>query len=140
MRRNFVQVAEFLQDNFPELRGKIEGANYPVPPAIEFLSNMVSVAQMIGLAWMVMGAEGIFRLVGMQVPSWAKSIEQNSIQFGILLFLIMPQFVQRYTTTGAFELYLDDATVFSKMSEGRFPTGDELLGLFKEAGLQMKTA
>lgn len=140
MQRNFVKVAEFLRDHFPELEGHIEGGNYPAPPFFVFLANVMSATQIIALAWIVLGAESLFRFVGMQSPpAWASSIEQNYIQFGILIFLILPQFVQRYTATGAFELYLNGDTVFSKLSEGRFPNGDELLRLFKEAGLQVKS-
>mmetsp|Transcript_12201 Transcript_12201/g.15953 ORF Transcript_12201/g.15953 Transcript_12201/m.15953 type:complete len:146 (-) Transcript_12201:689-1126(-) len=142
MRRNFVQIAEFLQENFPELRGKIQGSNYPTPPFIEFLANMVSGVQMVGLAWMVMGANTLFRFIPgiTQPPAWALQMEQQySIQMGILLFLIMPQFIQRYTTTGAFEIYLngDTATpIFSKLAKGRFPQAEELLIALGEAGLK----
>jgi len=141
MARNYNKVAEFLEHNFPELQGKIEGGNYPPPPIFEFVANIVTICQLIGLAWMVMGPEALFRMVGMQQPpSWANTLNENAIQLGILLFLLLPQMVGRYTQTGAFELYLDGETVFSKLAEGRFPNGDELLGLFRDAGLKFKGA
>ena len=137
VQRNFVQVARFLEENFPELRGKISGGNYPPPPFIELVSNLVSVIQMIALAWMVLGAQGLFKMLGIQQPpKWALQIEENGIQFSMLLFLILPQFVARFTTTGAFEIYLNDETVFSKLSKGRFPEAEELVSLMVEQGLK----
>ncbi|KAL7557017.1 hypothetical protein ACA910_011085 [Epithemia clementina (nom. ined.)] len=132
-------VANFLQEKFPELRGKIEGANYPAPPIVEFLSHVVSIAQLIGLAWMLLGSSTFFRMVGLQrPPAWAATVQQNAIQIGIFLFLLLPQFLAKWTATGAFEVYLDGETVFSKLSEGRFPKPEELIKAIASAGLEVQ--
>ena len=124
MRGNYVKVAEFLENSFPEVRGRIEGGNYPVPPIVDLLANLVSFLQLAGLVWMVMGGESVLRLVGYrnQLPSFYYTIQKYGIQMGILMFLILPQIVGKWKITGAFEIYLDgDQEIFSKLATGGFP-------------------
>jgi selT/selW/selH-like putative selenoprotein len=126
MRGNYVKVAEFLAHSFPELRGRIEGGNYPVPPIVDLLGTLVSCLQLSGLVWMVMGGESVLRLVGYrnQLPSFYYTIQKYGIQIGIFLFLIVPQIIGKFTITGAFEIYLDgDQEIFSKLATGGFPKG-----------------
>lgn len=124
MKGNFVKVAEFLANSFPELRGRIEGGNYPVPPIVDLLSTIVSSMQLAGLVWMVMGGENLLRLVGFRntMPNFYHTINKYGIQLGIFLFLILPQIVGKWKITGAFEIYLDDdQIIFSKLATGNFP-------------------
>lgn len=98
--------------------------------------------QMGALAWMVMGIDNICRMVGLaRRPAWTYTVENNPMQFGILLFLILPQFVNRFSLNGAFELILDDEKeIFSKLNAGRFPTQEELISALQSAGLQMQSS
>jgi selT/selW/selH-like putative selenoprotein len=124
MRGNYVKVAEFLANSFPELQGRIVGANYPVPPIVDLLATLVSFLQLAGLVWMVMGGESVLRLVGYrnQLPSFYYTIQKYGIQIGIFMFLILPQIVGKWKITGAFEIYLDgDQEIFSKLATGGFP-------------------
>jgi selT/selW/selH-like putative selenoprotein len=124
MQRNFVQVAEFLATTFPELRGKIEGGNYPVPPIIDLLTTLLSSVQLAGLVWMVMGGENLLRMVGFrnQMPNFYFSVQKYGVQIGIFLFLLLPQILGKWRITGAFEIYLDgDQVIHSKLDTGEFP-------------------
>ena len=129
--------ARFLQQKFPDL--KIEGDAYPAPPLAEFAGNILAVLQMGAMAWMVMGVDKVFNMLGFrQRPQWTYAVEQNSMQYALLLFLILPQFVNQFRTSGAFELILDDQKeIFSKLSAGRFPTQEELISGLQAAGLQL---
>ena len=137
MVRNFHNVQKFLEGQFPELEGKIAGANYPPPPTAELLSNLMWMIQLTAIAWMVMGGEKIFRLLGFkqQLPGIYYTINENSMPIAIALFLIVPQFIGRFTLTGAFEIYLDDQVVFSKLNSGAFPTESDLVDPLIKAGL-----
>ena len=88
---------------------------------------------------MVMGVDKVFNMLGFrQRPQWTYAVEQNSMQYALLLFLILPQFVNQFRTSGAFELILDDQKeIFSKLSAGRFPTQEELISGLQAAGLQL---
>eukprot|EP00977_Amphora_coffeiformis_P027662 scaffold34630_cov185-Amphora_coffeaeformis.AAC.8 len=99
----------------------------------------MSMIQLGALAWMVVGIDNICRMVGIaQRPAWTYSVERNSMQFGILLFIILPQVVNQFTVSGAFELILDDEKeIFSKLNAGRFPTQEELISGLQAAGVKM---
>lgn len=133
-------MAQFLEENFPELRGHVEGGNYPPPPLVEMLSNILSVIQLGGLAWIVMGGEALLGMVGYrnQMPGFYFTIQKYSVQFGIFLFLVLPQVLGKWRVTGAFELYLDgeEEAIYSKIATGAFPKGDDLVSLMAKMGLK----
>jgi hypothetical protein len=68
MKSNFLKVKGFLEQQFPELQGKITGANYPVPPVLELVQNVLSMFQMVGMAWIVFGGDKLFQFVGFRQP------------------------------------------------------------------------
>lgn len=138
MKRNYVQVAQFLAENFPELQGKITGGLYPVPPAAEFAANIISILQLVGIAWMVMGGDKLLRMVGFKgsLPAFYWTIQDNSMPIMIGLFLLAPQVVNSFSNNGAFEIYLGDDTIFSKIETGGMPTSEQLIASLKAIGLQ----
>ena len=148
MKRNFVQVAQFLEMQFPELQGRIQGGNFPPPPVIEFLTKLLTILQLVGMAWMMMGGDKLLRLLRLvdanarQMPAYYYTIQQHLVQIGILLYLLMPQILGKFTINGAFELYLDnnENLIWSKLQEGRFPTQTELIQMMVAAGLKQHTA
>ena len=138
MKRNYVQVAQFLADNFPELQGKIQGGLYPVPPAAELASSIISFLQLVGVAWMVVGGDKLCRMVGFRgpLPSIYFTIQENSMPILIGLFLLAPQIVNSFSNNGAFEIYLGDDKVFSKIDSGGMPTAEQLIATLKSMGLK----
>lgn len=139
MKSNFLKVKGFLEDQFPELRGRITGGNYPVPPLLELVQNVVSILQLFGMAWMVFGGQALFRFLGYSdPPPFYHVVQEYSTQIGIALFLLVPQLIARFATTGAFEIVLDgDKVIWSKLQEGRFPSADELTNPLVKLGLKM---
>lgn len=137
MKSNFLKVKQFLEGQFPELRGKITGENYPVPPILELVQSVLSLLQMVGMAWMVFGGQTIFRFLGFsQPPAIYYTIQEYGTQIGIALFLLVPQLIGRFATTGAFEIVLDgQKVIWSKLEEGRFPNADELTNPLVKLGL-----
>jgi selT/selW/selH-like putative selenoprotein len=72
------------------------------------------------------------------LPSWYFAVQENAAPIAIFLFLLAPNIVQNMgNTKGAFEIYLNDTIVFSKLSTGAFPTGDDLTQPLIQAGLKM---
>jgi selT/selW/selH-like putative selenoprotein len=135
----------FLQNEFPQLIGKISGEHYPTPPLAELVSHIVALLQMLGLACMVVGGDALCRMLGLrQAPAFVRSMQENSIQYGILLFLLMPQLMARFSQSGAFEVYLNNGQenegvlIFSKLAEGRLPEKADILQKLVAAGLQAK--
>jgi len=136
-KRNFLQVKGWLESSFPELRGNISGGNAPVPPTIELLLKIMTFFQFMGILFAVMG-DGVFRFIGMpRAPSWYTDVVmKNSVPIMIGLFLILPQILNGYVVSGAFEVMLDGGNViFSKIATGRMPQADDLIAPLTKAGL-----
>jgi selT/selW/selH-like putative selenoprotein len=133
----------FLQNEFPQLIGKITGEHYPTPPLAELVSHIVALLQMLGLACMVVGVDTLCRMLGLrQAPAFMRSMQENSIQCAILLFLLMPQLIARFSQSGAFEVYLNggeaEVLIFSKLAEGRLPEKADIISKLVAAGLKAK--
>jgi len=145
MKANFLKVRQFLEESFPELRGKVTGANYPPPPIFELLQTILGVFQALSLAWIVIGGEKILRMAGFSMdagsdglgPKILAFVSENSFQIGLCIFLIIPQFIGRFAVSGAFEIYLnEDILIFSRLESGEFPKVGDLLTPLVNAGLQ----
>jgi selT/selW/selH-like putative selenoprotein len=63
-------------------------------------------------------------------------VQEYKVQIGIFLYLVLPQLLSRYMVTGAFEIYLDERQVWSRIAEGRFPTEEEIVRVLAAAGLK----
>lgn len=138
MQRNFVDLAKFLEDNFPELKGQITGGMYPPPPIAVFLSNVVSFIQMIAIGWMIIGGEKLLRMIGYKgvLPQFYNTVQQNPMPIIFFIFLLVPSMISKYTNSGAFEIYLNDNLMYSKLQTGHFPTANILLNEFSAAGVR----
>ncbi|OEU14020.1 hypothetical protein FRACYDRAFT_262474 [Fragilariopsis cylindrus CCMP1102] len=132
-----VEVRDWLEQTFPELRGKVTGDNYPPPPIAELLMKFLSVIQLAGMAVALMG-ENVFRFIGMsRPPSWYGDIVvKNAVPLGIGLYLIVPQILNGYIVSNAFEVVLDGTeTIFSKIATGRMPAAEDLIDPLTRFGL-----
>jgi len=131
-----MKVAEFLAQEFPELEGNITGGNYPPPPhALIWLQGM-QIAQLVFLAFMILG-DGLWNWIPFiqNPPNAYWEAKKYGMQIGIGLFLILPQMVNTMVVTGAFEIAVDGETIFSKIETGRFPSANDLVNPLLKAGL-----
>jgi len=120
------------------LAGRITGGNYPVPPIIGFFSNLLTAAQLLLLAFIVFGDNLWINILGIrQIPPWYFSAKQYGFQIGVAIFFILPQFINRYVVTGAFEVVVDGVVAYSKLRTGRMPTADDLVSIFTSYGLSI---
>lgn len=134
MERNYLEVKKFLERRFPELKGNISGGHYP-PPG--WVSNMLHVSyylQVIVLVSAVIGDGILYFLPVNTPPSWYIFCKEKKLQMFVIIYLIIPMIFRSLQRTGAFEIILDDKVIFSRLSLGIFPTGDELVGMFVKAG------
>lgn len=138
MKNNYLKVRQFLEDQFPELKGQIKGEHYPVPPILSMAQNVVSFLQVVAMAWIGFGGETIFRFVGFSTPpAIFYTIREFGTQIAVALFFLIPQLIGHFQTNGAFEVVLDgQRVIWSKLEEGRFPTADELTQPLIKLGLE----
>ena len=88
MARNYAEVRKFLEANYPELRGRIRGENYPVPPHAQYLGMALQFFQLFMLACVFMG-DAIWNFVPLvqQPPGWYYAAKENGMAAVIFLFV-----------------------------------------------------
>lgn len=135
MQRNYLQIKQFLEEQFPELRGNISGGNWPPPPYVVYLQYFISILHIATLAVAFIG-ERIFTLIPFvrTTPSWYASLKEYPMQTFVAIFVIVPSIVSSAATSGAFEIILDGKVViWSRLQTGQFPDGPQLISLFRHA-------
>jgi len=134
MQRNYLTIKQFLESEFPELRGNIDGGNPPPPEYVQYLQQILSVLHLGAVAMIFMG-DSVWSMIPMMSgpPKWYQTCKQYPLQTFMGLFFVLPTLIPSQVTTGAFEIALDGDVLFSKIAVGRFPTGPELVHLFQKA-------
>ena len=134
-------MAEFLKDNFPDVQ--VTGDVYPTSPIFVFMSQLLSMVQLLAIGWMIFGGPTLLRTMKLvranqPLPTWYYSIQENGVPIAIFLFLLAPTIVQNIgNTKGAFEIYLNDKIVYSKLKTGTLPTENDIINPLINAGVKM---
>jgi selT/selW/selH-like putative selenoprotein len=113
------------------MKGKLEimypgyhfqGQNFPLPPLTSFLSQLTGYLQIGLIAFALLG----HRIQAVAQHPLYQRFQENRM-FVMLGLYFGLNFLQSYlTSTGAFEVYVDDQLVFSKLQVQRLPTLEEL--------------
>ena len=113
----------------------ITGGNYPPTATQTMIAQITQGLWFAGLALTFGGAQ-IFNALGVKPPALYEQAQQNKMMvLGSLWFV--NNFGNSQLSTGAFEMYLDDELIFSKMnSKGTVPSGEDILRIMKEAGFK----
>lgn len=141
MNKQFLAAVQSIEETFPELADRVIGGAYPVPPIVRSLYYLMILLQIVGMAWMVMGGDKLFRFLGYKhtLPSIYYTVQNNPIPIAIFIYLLAPHIVSKLgSTNGAFEVYLDDRKIFSRFSTGRFPTIEDIAAKLISAGFKRK--
>lgn len=125
MQRYFVDLKAFLETKYPELHGRITGGLYPPPQHAVFLANCASYLWFGGIFLMVGGAN-VLRNFNVPVPDFVQQLENNKLPVFMGLFMVN-NLANSMVATGAFEVYLDDQLVFSKLQMKRFPAARDIV-------------
>ena len=139
MVQNFRSVKEFLEMEFPSLQGKVTGENYPVEPIMELISIMLNGLQLVAMALIVFGDKLWMNVFG-RIPTWYLPIKEYGFQFGIAIFFLLPQLLNKYLVTGAFEILVDGDVGYSKLNEGRMPNAQDITAIFTKLGMKTITS
>lgn len=132
MVRNFRSLQEFLEQRYPEFRGKIAGGNYPPPPYAIMAVQLASLMQW-GLIALMFAGSSIFSSLGMHEPQWYKDMTENKMSTFIMVFFVNSM-AQSMTATGAFEVEVDGELIYSKLESGRMPNAGELVRALEQRG------
>nr|BAH71690.1 ACYPI003983 [Acyrthosiphon pisum] len=96
------------------------------------LWHILLAAKVLSLAKMVIiiaigSGINLFEYIGKQQPNWWIWCTFNKIYACLVVFFGSNMFEGMLISTGAFELYLNDIPVWSKLETGRIPQPAELL-------------
>jgi len=133
MKNNFLGLQSFLEQHISELRGNVFGDVYPPSSFAVWIAELSGILWMLGISLLIFG-KSIFDIIGLPVPSFVDYITNNKVQTFIILF-VMNNIGHSFLATGAFEIYLNDELIFSKLQAGRFPTMNEIFTILDSYGL-----
>jgi len=134
MQRNFVSAKMYLEGEFPGIH--VDGENYPPPPIIELFMKLLQAIQLFAMGLIVFGDVFWTNILRFRsVPAFYHKIKEYYFQMGLLVFFVIPQMLNKYIITGAFEMILDGVIVYSKLETGRMPNAGELSAPLEAIGL-----
>uniref|UniRef100_A0A7S2V5G7 Selenoprotein T n=1 Tax=Fibrocapsa japonica TaxID=94617 RepID=A0A7S2V5G7_9STRA len=134
MKKNFEEMQQFLEYRYPQLVGSIHGQNYPLPFHIKVISKIGSSLHLLSLVFL-MGGSFVFQKMGIPEPSWLDWAKNNRMQVFIGIFGIN-YVTSNMAKTGAFEVFLDDDLIFSKLEMNKFPSVQDLQVGLAQFGLR----
>lgn len=136
MKANFLRLREVLQREFPGQWNSIEGDNYPAPEWISYVGPIMSAVQLLAMALVLMGDSVWSYIPGFQgPPEFYYKMKENPALTFIVVFLVVPSYIQSFANSGAFEVYVDQKLIFSKLESGRMPNVNEIIRSLESAGL-----
>ena len=81
----------------------------------------------------MLAGQQIFDAIGIPMPGFVVEMNKNKPAVFLTLFVINT-LGNSLNATGAFEVFLDDNLIFSKLQMGRFPTGPEIASAIEGFG------
>lgn len=132
MKNNFFGLKNFLESKYPVFQGNVIGDVYPPSSFAIMISDFTSFLWLVGICFMIFG-KSAFDLFGVPCPWIVEYMSNNKMQTFLGLF-IMNNIGHSFLATGAFEIYVNDLLLFSKIETGRFPNIEELVRTLNNMG------
>ena len=109
---SFLKLREILQNEFPGQWNSFQGDNYPAPEWTSYAGKVISAVQMFALMVALVGESIFSHIPGFNgPPEFYYKMKNNPALSGLILFLVIPSYVQSFANTGAFEIYVDEKLV-----------------------------
>jgi selT/selW/selH-like putative selenoprotein len=134
MQRYFMDVKRFVESDprYTAFLGNVHGANFPPPYHAVIISQIATVLWYLGLG-LVFGGDHIFNALGIAEPDFYVYMKNNKMAAIAGLF-IMNSVGHNMLSTGAFEIYINDQLVYSKLAMRKMPDGNDLAQALALAG------
>ena len=97
------------------------------------IAYLASALWIIGLLLLFAG-DTVFQTLELPEPTQYTWIKQNKFMFFIIIFFIN-NLGNSMLATGAFEVYVDDQLIFSKLASKRLPTADDIVLALQTVGI-----
>mmetsp|Transcript_8507 Transcript_8507/g.11855 ORF Transcript_8507/g.11855 Transcript_8507/m.11855 type:complete len:141 (+) Transcript_8507:239-661(+) len=125
MHKYFLEVRQFIESQYPVFRDNVTGGNYPPPLHAQYIAQLTSFVWLVGIALLIGGSQ-VLKTLGIPEPDFIHWMDNNKGIVFVVLFM-MNSIGNSMITTGAFEIYLNDELIFSKLSGGHVPNGEDIV-------------
>lgn len=123
-RNLFEQYSNVIRSKYPNL--EIIGDNYPPPKFKSIIAQVLSVVKLMVIV-MIISGQNPFLQLNMQTPRFFEWATQNKFYACLMIFFTCNAIETHLVSTGAFEIYLNNMQIWSKLSSDRVPHEKELL-------------
>uniref|UniRef100_A0A915Q792 SelT-like protein n=1 Tax=Setaria digitata TaxID=48799 RepID=A0A915Q792_9BILA len=128
-RQAFDEFSRYIHEKYPSMR--IDGANYSPNAWKNVMAQVIGLGKIVLIVLIVMGQDP-FASIGQPTPrifTWALN---NKVSSCMMLFLLSNTIESSLMSTGAFEIYLGDEQIWSKLESGRVPSPSELVQIIDQ--------
>ncbi len=132
MQKYFLDLKSYVEHQYPEFQGNIDGGLFPPPDYATSISTLAGYVWIAGIGLLV-GGSTIFRGLGIAEPPFIVWMNSNKVGAFFMLFMIN-NIANSLLATGAFEVYLNDELIFSKLQTKRFPSVRDINSLLAAYG------
>lgn len=77
----------------------------------------------------------VFQAVGLTMPEFMKEMQESKIMYILGAFIVTNMISGQLRATGAFEIEVNNETVYSKLETGKMADAHELHSLFNQYGV-----
>lgn len=123
-RNMFEQYSQLIQTRFPEI--KIIGENYPPAQYKVYLTQFLSTFKLLLIGAILFG-QNPFAYFNMATPAFFTWAIENKLYACMMIFFISNTVESSLISTGAFEIYLNDNQIWSKLQSDRMPHEKEIM-------------
>ena len=134
MQRYFLDVKRFVESDprYTAFVGNIHGGNYPPSAQAKLIATITNYLWFGGLGLVFLG-ESLFSSLQIPEPAWFEYAKNNKMSTLAVLFVIN-SVGHNMLSTGAFEIYVNDQLVFSKLALKKLPDAHDLAVALASAG------
>jgi selT/selW/selH-like putative selenoprotein len=123
-RQAFDQFTQIINEKFPGM--VISGENFPPAAPKAILAQVLSITKMALIVSIIFNRNP-FDIIGIQTPGFYNWMTQNKVSACMMLFMFSNSLEGMLMSTGAFEIYLGEELIWSKLESGRVPSPVELI-------------
>lgn len=123
-RNAFEQFSQVIREKYPTV--SIEGGNYSPGPLKSIVAQIFGFGK-IALIIAIVLERNPFTMIGWNTPSVYTWMLTNKLSSCLMLFMFSNSIESMLMSTGAFEIYIGDERIWSKMESGRVPNPAELI-------------
>jgi len=103
----------------------VESSEYPPKPLNALLAKVLGYVQW-GVMIMLFAGDYIFTALKIAPPAIYNQMKEKKFMVIIVVMLLGSNISNMLLSSGAFEVYVDNNLIFSKLATGRMPTPQEL--------------